>query len=138
MTVTPCFVNATPACVEIEPLDVRRTAGGHEQRVPFDAGGRRVAAAPPPEVDGEPAGVVIHRGERHAELEADAGRFEVTLDDGGGVGVFAGQHVRRHVEQRHARAEPGEGLRQLAPDRAGADDEQPRGQRRRGRRPFRS
>ncbi len=62
-----------------------------------------------------------HLDHLRAERELDAVAHQRVLHDLRGVGVLADQDLRRHVEERDARAEARERLRQLAADRSRAD-----------------
>ena len=54
--------------------------------------------------------------------------FELRGQHGSGVGVLTGQEPDIQADDRHLTAEPPECLRQLAPDRASPDNQQPFGQ----------
>ncbi len=70
---------------------------------------------------------VGHAGDGHAQLELHAIAGQCALHDDGCVRVVIRQNAGRLIEHRDPAAEPRERLRQLAPDRSAANDQQPIG-----------
>ncbi len=107
---------------EAEAFDVRSAADRHEKLVDDDL----VVFFVTLDAHDDLTVALLHALDSDAELQIDAIVDHRLLHDGGRIGILARQHVVGPLEQRHAAAEPGEGLRQLAADRTGADDAEPR------------
>ena len=114
---TPAASRPRPSTFGARPAATRISSATISRRSPSRS--RRPSSSRP---------AAPHLDDLDAELEVDAVARQRLLDDLGGVGVLAGQDVAVHVEQGDPAAEAGEGLRQLAADRAAADHHQPRRQ----------
>src|SRR5439155_10470227 len=104
--------------LEAEPLDVGRSSGADEDRVAGDLAAGAAGLVHEDLVPAAPLGTLYPR----AEHDRHAVGAKPPLDDRRRVRVLLPEHLRQHLEPRHAAAEPAEGLRQLAADRARADD----------------
>ncbi len=122
-TATPLpSVVPDPGRVEPEAVDVRRAAHGHEQRVAVER--ERLAVAP--NVDRRGRAARLDADHLRAEQQAHAVAHHRLRDHGRRLGLVAREHTLAAVHERHLTPEARERLRQLAPDRAAADDHEAR------------
>ena len=110
---------------QVEPLDVRRAPGSDQQAIPGELLLRAIRR--PAEMHDRCAVRVGHAGDDRAQLELHAIAGQGTLHEDGGIRVVVRQHSAGLIEHRDPAAEPRERLRQLAPDRSAANDQQPIG-----------
>ena len=120
----------TPAASRLSPATVGAPAGGDQQVRAGDALLRPALV----DHDGNLAGPALHAQHFRALENLDAVAAHAPLHKIGELGIILGQERRQRLDHRHARAEPAMRLRQLAPDRPAADDEQVLADARRGRR----
>ena len=113
----PAPLDRDPEPLEAEALDVRLAAGGDEQPLGHD---RVLALELQPERLAASAALDPRRARVEAELDALLG--EGPGEELGRLGVQSRQQAPAALDERHAGAEPRVGLRQLAADRAAADD----------------
>src|SRR3989442_9932381 len=107
------------ACsLQVEPLDVRRTAGPRQNFVR----GERLLFSLCLVVDEFPAGTALDPGDRRIEAQRYPLTNESLLHERGCLHVLTIQQVRIFVEQADLRTQPLKGLRQLATNRSATDD----------------
>ena len=125
-----CASYATPAVLEPEPLDVRRAAHADQDLVDREL---LLGAARAREVQRASRRRALDTRRTLApwttRMPSSAKRRSRIAR---GVGVLARQQVRVGVQHHHLAAEPAEGLRQLAADRARADHAEARAAARSG------
>src|SRR6185369_1087345 len=107
--------------LEVQAIDVRRAAGPRQNFVYNE----RLLLTLRLVVDEFSAGAALNTGELRIEVEGDPLTDEGLLHERGGFHVLAIQQVRVFVEQADLGTEPLKGLRQLAADRAAANDREP-------------
>src|SRR5581483_1483707 len=104
--------------LEAEALDERPAADGDEHQV----GLHRLAVA---EVHGQLGAVVVDAGALLAELQRDPAALELLRQLLRGVSVLLRDERVEHLDDRHLAAEAREDRRELAPDDATAEDDEP-------------
>ncbi len=106
---------------EVQSLDVRCASNTHEDLVPnhFSVG------CLPVEDDHLALGALLHPSSLDPQRLANALALELRRENCGCVGVFARQKSRASAQDEDLGSEAAEGLRQLAANGPGADDDEP-------------
>ena len=116
-TSMPVRADLDPHLLQPQPLHVGAAAGGHQQLLALPPGGLAVLAAE------DDLAVAGHRHplDLHVEVQVDALRPQLGHQEVDQVGLVPGQDAGALLQHGGADPEPGEGLRHLGGDGAGAD-----------------